>query len=68
MEQQRNAKMVQQQQEESEEIHHGLFPVEQLQASGIAALGVNKLKDGAFSRLNLLLIPQERYSSDQRNQ
>ncbi|GAY37567.1 hypothetical protein CUMW_030030, partial [Citrus unshiu] len=48
MEQQRNQKTVQQQQqEELEEIQHGPFPVEQLQASGIAALDVKKLKDAA---------------------
>ncbi|XWS70135.1 hypothetical protein CRYUN_Cryun03dG0023300 [Craigia yunnanensis] len=49
MEQQRNQKMVQQQQEEElEEMQHVLFPVEQLQASGIASLDVKKLKDAGL--------------------
>ncbi|KAE8665304.1 DNA repair protein RAD51-like protein B [Hibiscus syriacus] len=37
-----------QQQEESEEMQHGPFPVEQLQATGIAALDVKKLKDAGL--------------------
>ncbi|PPS06292.1 hypothetical protein GOBAR_AA14357 [Gossypium barbadense] len=50
MEQQRNPKMAQQQQEQEEldEMQHGPFPVEQLQASGIAALDVKKLKDAGL--------------------
>ncbi|MED6188718.1 recombinase rad51 [Stylosanthes scabra] len=44
VEQQRNQRSVQQH-EEAEEIQHGPFPVEQLQASGIAALDIKKLKD-----------------------
>ncbi|XVF48818.1 hypothetical protein PTKIN_Ptkin03bG0219000 [Pterospermum kingtungense] len=50
MEQQRNQKMVQQQQqqEDLEETQHGPFPVEQLQASGIASLDVKKLKDAGL--------------------
>ncbi|KAB5552452.1 hypothetical protein DKX38_009763 [Salix brachista] len=53
MEQQRNQKAVNQQQqqqqhEDLEEIQHGPFPVEQLQASGIASLDVKKLKDAGL--------------------
>ncbi|KAF9680339.1 hypothetical protein SADUNF_Sadunf06G0111000 [Salix dunnii] len=50
MEQQRNQKVVNQQQqhEDLEEIQHGPFPVEQLQASGIASLDVKKLKDAGL--------------------
>ncbi|KAK4486687.1 hypothetical protein RD792_006747 [Penstemon davidsonii] len=47
MEQQRKQTMLQQ--EEVEEIQHGPFPVEQLQASGIAALDIKKLKDAGLS-------------------
>ncbi|KAJ0030189.1 hypothetical protein Pint_13597 [Pistacia integerrima] len=50
--QQRNQKIAQHQQqqqnEEVEEIQHGPFPVEQLQASGIAALDIKKLKDAGL--------------------
>lgn len=45
MEQQPVQKTPQQQDEAVEEIHHGPLPVEQLQASGIAAMDVKKLKD-----------------------
>ncbi|KAF4366431.1 hypothetical protein F8388_003669 [Cannabis sativa] len=47
MEQQRNQKGAQEQQE-LEEVQHGPFPVEQLQASGIAAIDVKKLKDAGL--------------------
>ncbi|XP_016689764.2 DNA repair protein RAD51 homolog isoform X3 [Gossypium hirsutum] len=51
MEQLRNQRTVQQQQqqeEELEEMHHGPFPVEQLQELGIASLDVKKLKDAGL--------------------
>ncbi|KAJ6923063.1 DNA repair protein RAD51 [Populus alba x Populus x berolinensis] len=50
MEQQRNQKAVNQQQqhEDLEEMQHGPFPIEQLQASGIASLDVKKLKDAGL--------------------
>ncbi|TYI25295.1 hypothetical protein ES332_A05G040300v1 [Gossypium tomentosum] len=48
MEQQRNQRTVQQQQEVLEEMHHGPFPVEQLQELGIASLDVKKLKDAGL--------------------
>ncbi|KAG6769861.1 hypothetical protein POTOM_025527 [Populus tomentosa] len=50
MEQQRNQKAVNQKQqhEDLEEMQHGPFPVEQLQASGIASLDVKKLKDAGL--------------------
>ncbi|KAK6126703.1 hypothetical protein DH2020_039560 [Rehmannia glutinosa] len=38
----------QEQQEEVEDVQHGPFPVEQLQASGIAALDIKKLKDAGL--------------------
>ncbi|XP_061361783.1 DNA repair protein RAD51 homolog B [Gastrolobium bilobum] len=47
MEQQRLQKTPQQQ-VEAEEIQHGPLPVEQLQASGIAATDVKKLKDAGI--------------------
>ncbi|KAL1319637.1 DNA repair protein RAD51 homolog isoform X2 [Arachis duranensis] len=47
IEQQRNQRSVQQH-EEAEEVQHGPFPVEQLQASGIAALDIKKLKDAGI--------------------
>uniref|UniRef100_A0A3Q7H5G5 DNA repair protein RAD51 homolog n=1 Tax=Solanum lycopersicum TaxID=4081 RepID=A0A3Q7H5G5_SOLLC len=49
MEQQhRNQKSMQDQNDEIEDVQHGPFPVEQLQASGIAALDVKKLKDAGL--------------------
>ncbi|TYI79714.1 hypothetical protein E1A91_D05G039900v1 [Gossypium mustelinum] len=51
MEQLRNQRTVQQQQqqeEELEEMHHGPFPMEQLQELGIASLDVKKLKDAGL--------------------
>ncbi|KAG8495488.1 hypothetical protein CXB51_013137 [Gossypium anomalum] len=48
MERQRNQRTVQQQQEVLEEMHHGPFPVEQLQELGIASLDVKKLKDAGL--------------------
>ncbi|KAA3490529.1 DNA repair protein RAD51-like protein isoform X1 [Gossypium australe] len=51
MEQQRNQRTVQQQQQQQEvleEMHHGPFPVEQLQELGIASLDVKKLKDAGL--------------------
>ncbi|KAJ4848120.1 recombinase rad51 [Turnera subulata] len=50
MEQQRAQKIAQQpqQHEEVEDIQHGPFPVEQLQASGIASLDIKKLKDAGL--------------------
>ncbi|KAK7346820.1 hypothetical protein VNO80_21343 [Phaseolus coccineus] len=50
MEQQRHQKTPQQQ-DEAEEIQHGPLPVEQLQASGIAATDVKKLKDAGICTL-----------------
>ncbi|KAA0055743.1 DNA repair protein RAD51-like protein [Cucumis melo var. makuwa] len=47
MERQRNQKPSEEQ-EEADEIQHGPFPVEQLQASGIAAMDVKKLKDAGL--------------------
>ncbi|MED6110946.1 recombinase rad51, partial [Stylosanthes scabra] len=47
VEQQRHQTSVQQH-EEAEDIQHGPFPVEQLQASGIAALDIKKLKDAGI--------------------
>ncbi|KAK1351695.1 Recombination protein 51 [Heracleum sosnowskyi] len=41
-----------------DEIQHALFPVEQLQVSGIAAVDVKKLKDGGmFCFSNVVLLP-----------
>ncbi|KAK6126692.1 hypothetical protein DH2020_039572 [Rehmannia glutinosa] len=48
MEQQRKQMQQQEQQEEVEDVQHGPFPVEQLQASGIAALDIKKLKDAGL--------------------
>ncbi|WMV37059.1 hypothetical protein MTR67_030444 [Solanum verrucosum] len=50
MEQQqhRNQKSMQDQNDEIEDVQHGPSPVEQLQASGIAALDVKKLKDAGL--------------------
>ncbi|CDP03024.1 unnamed protein product [Coffea canephora] len=48
MEQQRKQKMVQEQHDELDDVQHGPFPVEQLQASGIAALDIKKLKDAGL--------------------
>nr|XP_029124326.1 DNA repair protein RAD51 homolog isoform X2 [Elaeis guineensis] len=45
--QQRRQKMVEEEQE-IEDMQHGPFPIEQLQASGIAALDVKKLKDAGL--------------------
>nr|XP_029123828.1 DNA repair protein RAD51 homolog isoform X2 [Elaeis guineensis] len=45
--QQRHQKMAEEQQE-IEDMQHGPFPIEQLQASGIAALDVKKLKDAGL--------------------
>ncbi|KAK3013618.1 hypothetical protein RJ639_009321 [Escallonia herrerae] len=47
MEQQRNQKTVQEQ-DEQEEMQHGPFPVDHLQASGIASLDIKKLKDAGL--------------------
>ncbi|KAI4344666.1 hypothetical protein L6164_011865 [Bauhinia variegata] len=47
MEQQRQQKVAQEQ-DEAEEMRHGPLPVEQLQASGIASIDVKKLRDGGF--------------------
>ncbi|GAV70987.1 Rad51 domain-containing protein, partial [Cephalotus follicularis] len=47
MEQQRNRKTAQQY-EEVEEMQQGPFPVEQLQASGIASIDIKKLKDAGL--------------------
>ncbi|KAK1263802.1 hypothetical protein QJS04_geneDACA011906 [Acorus gramineus] len=44
---QKRQKMVEEQQQ-VEEIQHGPFPIDQLQASGIASLDVKKLKDAGF--------------------
>ncbi|KAE9601562.1 putative ATP diphosphatase [Lupinus albus] len=41
-------KTPQQQQNDVDEVQHGPFPVEQLQASGIAAIDVKKLKDAGI--------------------
>ncbi|CAL9231053.1 DNA repair protein RAD51 homolog 1 [Arabidopsis lyrata subsp. lyrata] len=46
MEQRRNQNAVQQQ--DDEEIQHGPFPVEQLQAAGIASVDVKKLRDAGL--------------------
>ncbi|KAK4391915.1 DNA repair protein [Sesamum angolense] len=48
MEQQRKQVLQQEQQEELEDVQHGPFPVEQLQASGISALDIKKLKDAGL--------------------
>ncbi|KAH6779193.1 RAS associated with diabetes protein 51 [Perilla frutescens var. hirtella] len=49
MEQQgKNRQLQQEQPEEAEDIQHGPFPVEQLQASGIAAIDIKKLKDAGL--------------------
>ncbi|KAI3417065.1 uncharacterized protein J3R85_014809 [Psidium guajava] len=48
MEQQRNPKTAEAHGEQIEEIQHGPFPVEQLQASGIASVDVKKLKDAGL--------------------
>ncbi|KAF1875421.1 hypothetical protein Lal_00006049 [Lupinus albus] len=45
---QQQHKTPQQQQNDVEEVQHGPFPVEQLQASGIAAVDVKKLKDAGI--------------------
>nr|CAD1838057.1 unnamed protein product [Ananas comosus var. bracteatus] len=45
--QQKHQKMAEEQ-EEIEEMQHGPLPIEQLQASGIAALDVKKLKDAGL--------------------
>ncbi|KAK2992575.1 hypothetical protein RJ640_009185 [Escallonia rubra] len=47
MEQQRNQKTVQEQDEQGE-MQHGPFPVDHLQASGIASLDIKKLKDAGL--------------------
>ncbi|KAG5594601.1 hypothetical protein H5410_035833 [Solanum commersonii] len=46
--QHRNQKSMQDQNDEIEDVQHGPSPVEQLQASGIAALDVKKLKDAGL--------------------
>ncbi|KAF8406818.1 hypothetical protein HHK36_005939 [Tetracentron sinense] len=48
MEQQKRNQNMAEEHEESEEMQHGPFPVEQLQASGIASLDVKKLKDAGL--------------------
>ncbi|XP_076955369.1 DNA repair protein RAD51 homolog isoform X1 [Bidens hawaiensis] len=45
---QRNQVQEPQQDEQSDDMQHGPFPVEQLQASGIAALDIKKLKDAGL--------------------
>ncbi|KMZ69144.1 hypothetical protein ZOSMA_220G00190 [Zostera marina] len=45
MAQQQKQRLAEEEQQEAAEIQHGPFPIEQLQASGIAALDVKKLKD-----------------------
>ncbi|KAK9055565.1 hypothetical protein SSX86_026649 [Deinandra increscens subsp. villosa] len=48
---QRNQTTVREQQQEDdqlEDMHHGPFPVEELQAAGIAALDIKKLKDAGL--------------------
>ncbi|XP_073157593.1 DNA repair protein RAD51 homolog [Henckelia pumila] len=49
MEQQKKQKILEQdRQQEVEDIQHGPLPVEKLQASGVAAIDIKKLKDGGL--------------------